>query len=168
MCTRIRYWTETIVAHGGTVASVETGTHLKFKLGCGALLVVARTPSDWRGDLNSLAELRRLLNWRRPKRDQKSKEKTMSKRKDSFDTPAWEPKQAWRSPGPMKVIDEERRKRLGLEGSRVPKVKPAAQRRPVLTLSGVRSDPRPDDLRGVVVAPFEEDKIRRDVVRENV
>lgn len=52
-------------AHGARVFVDDARRHLRLivETSCGdrCILTMARTPSDWRGDLNGLARLRRAL-----------------------------------------------------------------------------------------------------------
>lgn len=141
---RVRRWADLIEAHGGEVATIEQGNHLKFKLVTGPTFVVAKTPTDHRADLNALAQLKRLLDWQpAPRKPQEAR----PARTRSFGAKS-EPEAA--QPRPLRIYEphqrvrnQERRERLGLDGSRVPKpVLVAKPERPVLSLA--RSQERGD------------------------
>lgn len=144
---RVRRWADLIEAHGGEVAAIEQGNHLKFKLVTGPTFVVAKTPTDHRADLNALAQLKRMLDWHpAPRKPQEGRPaRTRSFGAKTTPEPA-QPRPLWTHEPHQRVRNPERRERLGLDGSRVPKpVKPvlvAKPERPVLSLA--RSQERGD------------------------
>jgi hypothetical protein len=132
MKQRLKQWIEIVEQHGSTVEKVEQNSHIKLTLPEG-LFVVAVSPTDHRADLNALAELRRILNWQRPKTERRTPRPARKPTTRPRREPEPEPF-CFASPGPQTVLDARRRARLGLDG-RPPEPAPIDRPRwPVLSL----------------------------------
>ena len=136
---RIRNWLSTMQELGLEIAEVDVGSkHVKVRLTSGHVEVLSKTPTDWRGDRNALARLRRMAD-RPEKAAPKPRERPRRPAAIQVSSAPRPPSLSGWKPGmghaPERIQCAAARQRLGLDGRRVPAPHPLPKLdRPVLTL----------------------------------